>query len=1528
MYDYVMHFTCECSDASYIGLFNFLNGIRKKEAIHGYPAKSDWHTTYLIPQYLCHGDYPNNRERQTLVSQITQFSPVAQSVNPQRTIIMLTVEIPFNESQLDVFSYRYLVMIIKQLLRPQDFVAIKCDPLHYNKIGSYFILEALTSRKLVAYLTDEKKGSWLTPMPKVVTLSPEWFPAIYLSHSNCEIYEVLNNPLFENDAVIKEALELCKTGNEKNRIDYRDTFRTSPIDKKKYYRGYLRECFKTWINGRIKDFQFTKRLNSVPGIAQLLFAAMYRNLYPEQILLPNAENRTKLENLLEICCDFSDCILQTAENIVSHSKGGVLSIRINNKWDKIADTFVPIDVEPKNSRYLRISLVDFSDNGILDTIQQKTSFSGLTLSHVFATEDCRDDEIFRDYQNFLSRPDHVIHHYGLSVFSNVVKQYEGCFRVSSSASSTLSDAQQYTTEDSKKISYRGDLERPRIPGTEYDILLVMDEKMLTEEGINCNPSLLVTPEYIMKSPTQKIIFTEDIFDFFNNPLSERIKSNSNKYKYQELKEYIVKEASNDLFCKLIAAGGGVDGLANSVFYFFLSNIAENVFGRVEITAKILLQTISLMKRDFGEKLHLYIVLYGLSENRTASFVRQFAMFYHRSEGNQLMQNCQLYIVSEDYRAEVLFAGPRLTAIVDFCKSRRLVSGTSTSISNILEHVSYRENTDLVMEKNDTIAPIPFDLLYRMETCDDVVRLSTHKKWYYSNLITVLNNDIHGKDLGCCLQDVHIRTEKVHLHTFYEGQLLFSNTYWYHVFADYLYEKILEDCCPNKDTKVLLYGYETYSEPMLFATAKKLKERNIPVWYALYENPKYITVAATSEKRIRYLNSFIEQCGEGSICIIYIFGIGTTLATMDQRMNAQLQEAFRKRGEEEKFLRAKKKGYVIIQVRRTNESTSDETEIICNLEKYTVQSTQGYLNFLQEKQCQYLVSVATEWSSTDSCKCCFPETYLSELPLIQTNETSTIPLLLIKPSDSANVRIRFLQEDTYTESFLANSENANYVYYSHLDRSGNHYQFYIRTASLLNDLLKAQNEKLLSWFQQIKEYEFSEMEGNMQPNKISVIVSPLHFSNETFTAAVNQYVFDGKAYIMNFDVKKEFRDSFVAKFTNYRTALEMMAHSQMDMKLELNFYFVDDNIITGATINRARSLVSSMLGEFAFNGTTNVTVNLFKAIIVLLDRNSRSTACNFFDKSAIDKCNQSNSGDKNKSLVLPFYRFIHLNTPSIRSYGDSCPLCSKVEKLRQLERESSLTFVEQHWQKKADYHALKKLSDAKKDKEKINEQHKEDKMYQTRGFRRLQCSEWIWSMLKREKINNRNAKKKLEEEINKLIGGQKSNELKIEYLISFLKVISREHIVYQEGINTAALQILLAIFSLFVKDGAQKPTGLYDTILQLIDDSYIRSEQPQLLYELYQIVIARLCSMGSMLLCREEQLEACLTTGFSLESLCMEHSIYTQGEKNEIQNFSVFLCIQMKKMLFATKDCDMRIKKLRKILRRGLQEGDIQHDRLE
>lgn len=1483
-----LYINCTCSEDALIDVFNFLDSIMNNKyfPLSGSPFSPSFAFRLL--------EFEEGYYRKFFFRSANPLTEIKNffHLNPgilNQTPIVLIVKIG-DDTNLDVFSYRYLFLIMNKLLRKIDQVYLDCPDTYYHKVGSYFSLQPLFQSPVRLRRSDGKR------LPQRFTLSPEWLPAIYLSNRKSDAYTALANPIFKDIEQLRAALQ-----NRWNFSDKLDFTQNRPPEKKsiqEQYAFYLEQYFMGWIAEISIEPEITERLYSTPGIAQLLFALLCKKVWGNK----KRVNRHMAKKILEISCDFGNCILQTAENIVSHTEGGVLSIRINDNWDKIKDAFQANGPE-KIYWYMRISLVDFSQNSILDNVKKKSKINELMLSHIFDAQKAPQgisqneyQQTAKKYKAYLDNSEQIILHYGLPVFCNTVNQYDGCFTIKSSVRDSVTADEWYVSE-SKKILYCGaKQDSSHLPGSEYDILLPLNEGLLDEKEQLSNPSILLKPKYIVSSPSKKVVFERDIWDHFNGPLTHLVLdiTSNNSMGYQQQKEQVVIQSAQNLAAKLLA--DGPQKIQNSVFYFHLSDITERVFGRTEIIAKVILQTIAELKKYRpDDREWLCLVLYGLSESKLAQFTRQFALFYHRSEGNQLMQGCQLYMVSENYQTEVMFAGAKLSAISDYCWSRQLVTGTSSEIADLLAHIAGSEHFS--SKALEDLKVFPFDLLYRMERVkqpeqEEEVILSPHNRWYCKNLETVLQNDIHGKDLGCCLQDAHIRVGGVHLSTFFEGQLLFGNLYWYQIFAHHICETVLADQRINKNNHILLYGYETYSEQMLFSAAQKLREKGRTVHYALFENPKYITATETSEQRVRY----IEQLSEIDIqklCIVYIYGIGTTLTTIGQKMNVQLESCFENR-KKKLFDQAYKKGIVIVQI-------SDKDHIQCNRENHTIFGPKDTLHFLTEKECNYLVEIQTKWYFTNECPhCLLSSSYLSERPLIQTNETSTVPMLLIKPKQQTASKIKFKQSGSYTKYFFQDPNSADYLYYSHLNRGENHYQFYIRTASLLNRyLFENKSNHLDRWFNEIRKEEVESAQKD-QVTQINILVSPQHFSNESLVAAVNERVFGGEAYVINFDVKKEFRDSFVAKFQNYRSALEILCQSNRKIKLELNFYFVDDIIVTGNTFNRAKSLVSSMLGEFAGmpdEEFPDISVNLFKGIILLVNRNSKQTMCNYFTRNSLKK-------DENGYLLLPVYAFIELNTPAIRSYGDSCPICKKVARIHTLERESSLTYVERHWRKKGVYHGLKKLSVAKEDKKRNDTEHSDDVFYRTRGLRRLQCSEEIWKLLQNGNLKKDTAQNALEDIINRHLCQMQRPEEQIEYLISYLKIITREHIVFQEFIQPAAFQILLRIFSIFIEESSTLKGELYQTVCTLIQNSEI----PKFIYTLYQIIIARLCTMGSVVFCRSNELKICLEKGLALE----EKAKAADGKS--IEPFSEFLCIQIKKMLFITDDCAFRVEELQNILR--------------
>lgn len=307
-------------------------------------------------------------------------------------------------------------------------------------------------------------------LPQIFTLSSEWFPAIYLSSYSNELYDVLSNPLFDNRDDLKNALntkvETPGWLNFKN-LNYPSL--------RERYRVCLKIFFTQWLNGIWAKSSIAEQLYDVPGIAQLLFSLLCNKFVKNRVIVDEEGARI----LLDVCCDFSDCILQVAENMISHTEGGVLSIRINNNWNKIKDAFEKKGMLD-NSWFLRISLVDYSKRSILDNVRIKSNIKNLTLPHIFLDNTPPKEvsvenyqKVAEEYERYLNSSEHIIHHYGLAVFRNVVNQYDGCFTIKSDTRSTSGKVDRYAL-DSDKISHALVSRNIHIPGSEYDILLPLD----------------------------------------------------------------------------------------------------------------------------------------------------------------------------------------------------------------------------------------------------------------------------------------------------------------------------------------------------------------------------------------------------------------------------------------------------------------------------------------------------------------------------------------------------------------------------------------------------------------------------------------------------------------------------------------------------------------------------------------------------------------------------------------------------------------------------------------------------------------------------------------------------------------------------------------------------------------------------------------------------------------------------------------------------------------------------------------------
>lgn len=125
-------------------------------------------------------------------------------------------------------------------------------------------------------------------------------------------------------------------------------------------------------------------------------------------------------------------------------------------------------------------------------------------------------------------------------------------------------------------------------------------------------------------------------------------------------------------------------------------------------------------------------------------------------------------------------------------------------------------------------------------------------------------------------------------------------------------------------------------------------------------------------------------------------------------------------------------------------------------------------------------------------------------------------------------------------------------------------------------------------------------GGMGGKKYNFIVSSLHDSNAGFVECVNKNIFKNNAHVIRVEFSKIYRSNFQIQYSYLRVLYKnlLKAATLVNDYSEINFFFVDDEIVSGRTFHRAKSLLESLLQD---EENEKVKVNIFKSIFVLIDR---------------------------------------------------------------------------------------------------------------------------------------------------------------------------------------------------------------------------------------------------------------------------------------------------------------------------------------
>lgn len=639
---------------------------------------------------------------------------------------------------------------------------------------------------------------------------------------------------------------------------------------------------------------------------------------------------------------------------------------------------------------------------------------------------------------------------------------------------------------------------------------------------------------------------------------------------------------------------------------------------------------------------------------------------------------------------------------------------------------------------------------------------------------ILNADIHQKPLGCCIENTHIivGAGNVHMGSFFEAQILFSHAKWVAYFTEWL-RKQIED---KLEGPCLIIGYETYVEPVL----ANLRSKNGKIRYCIYEEPKYTQRNQVSKERLRYIDEVLPNSKLKNI--VYLCGISATLSTY-KKMRQALKRYIENDpcGTELPVAGRKEYFYSIIQVlAKGSNSFALDDDVTLRWDKKEKMILSSGKHPQDNFQVNYLVDVEADWEPARECKWCFPQNFMDERPLITTGPSSVIPVQRIGVSQtdgaqqeptafSAASSILFRLRDRKSGEFACE----RYLYYSHIERGGHHFRYYVRTSAFLNYSLE---QKVFDdYCKAIRET----LPENLE-DYVHVLISPHHFSNDRFPHEINRRVFKNMAHEIAFDPRREFRSNFETKYSNYAYVLEQISRindenpqSERKPQPQVHFYYVDDEIITGSTFYRAKSFVSSLVRNYS-QGKPSIleSCKIFSAVITLIDRTSAGSKLNYVDD------------------LKNFHHFVHFSIPSLRNYGDACPLCKQIQEAQNISKNCCLNSTALYWKEKEAHLHLRSLEEMRMEILGL------PKKIRRRQFNRFYCENILWEKTKSLWTESEIGAAYLTtiyQEIRSL-----GIERQYEYLISFLKALSRPFLFYRENGKKAALRLLLCILNEYLE----------------------------------------------------------------------------------------------------------------------------------
>ncbi len=904
-------------------------------------------------------------------------------------------------------------------------------------------------------------------------------------------------------------------------------------------------------------------------------------------------------------------------------------------------------------------------------------------------------------------------HLGLLLFSLVMQRCKGRLTLTNSTDYSVAEKNiffhSYSDDAGKGISCVSEPDRYIIPGTQ----LVLDIPVGTIENIRprgMGQLSLPRPIYedydtfakFLDFQSLEIIFSSTIFDqvLQDSDIDSSVLSGSKLISNADLKYQIIH--CWEKYWRKYASSMPDDQNKMIVYYLNAAKLPAVLLDspdRIEIFIKGFINALDAVCPPDR-------TVFWAFTNVSTSFLHILRQLTIVLAPKSFPLGLQLYVVEADLDKSIHLLGDTFSQAVKNAYMLSVEHGTQAFSLNEVNHsqslyekIMGTEVADITQDTAATqpaITVCPFDVILP----DPVEEIPSI---FDKRILQLADRPIDEFPSGCKLDHIHMRLgSKVHIHAFFEMAFLFyrtsvANRVAFEILKDLITRRFEKPVDLKKDD-LLFYGYASYSKALLTSIQEILRayrrihlcheietetdsEKRACLQKELYESPSHLALASyqhnlqtefQADDTELYFDFFDPILGDiqnenenvkqahfnRPVKIIQIVPISSTLTTFD-KMERKLRSSITSQHGIETVAR-----YTVFWV--TDKKADNETEPRLETEaKYWtyVDPRDRKIQLNPHTTCIqnnifYFMRSPVYWEDPLNCELCYPTDVIGEVPLVETDQTSTVPTQQVRPQHTV---VHAHAEDHYEndERLLALKDC---VSYGHFRRENNHFQFYLETQSYFNQVSKM----LPQWLTKLREQD-SEVCDPSKP-VLNIIFSPEHTTNVGFAQYVNNYYFMGSAEIVCINEDKEFRSNFKCEhMALVHTIADLLNGATENWDLPIRFYFVDDTIISGDTFHKANSFLRSLIPAQHQN---LFPANLIRKCFLLVDRLSSESKQAYV-----------------KDVKKDFHSYLHIDLSNMRTQGDSCVVCKLKNNAEKLLKRSATQNIARYWHVKANQYSV-------------------------------------------------------------------------------------------------------------------------------------------------------------------------------------------------------------------------------------------------